>query len=81
MSNEIRMKLLHAGVRNLREFGYKSVTMDNITTTDVFARFFKGMLEEAEGSSDVATNTVINELLAECRKTLTPPPAAQEDDQ
>lgn len=83
MSNEIRMTLLHAGVRNLRDFGYKTVTVDNITTVDVYARFFKGMLQEAEGGSNPTTNAVINELLAECNKTLNPPAApvaAQEDD-
>ena len=82
MSNEIRMTLLHAGVRNLKEFGYNAVTVDNILTTYVFANFFRSMLKEAEGGSNPATNVVINELIAECNKAVLKPTApAQEDDQ
>lgn len=39
-------ELLKAGVRNLREFGYRDVTVTNIMTDYVFASFFVRMLDE-----------------------------------
>ena len=60
------------------------MTVDNIITVDVYARFFKGMLQEAEGGSNSALNVVINDLIADCNKAIKaatiPPVAAQEDD-
>ncbi len=40
-----RQSLINAGVRNMKEFGYPSVTADNILTDMVFSRFFASLLE------------------------------------
>lgn len=45
----VRDKLITAGVRNLKEFGYPSVTQENILTDVVFSKFFKSMLEDNLG--------------------------------
>lgn len=42
----IREKLIAAGVRNLKEFGYPDVTPENILTDFIYSRFFDSMLEE-----------------------------------
>lgn len=55
-------KLLEAGVRNLREFGYPDVSKLNITTERVFAQFFRSMLEENRGKG---ADAEIDELVAE----------------
>ena len=60
--NDIRRRLLIAGVRNLQEYGYPSVTVDNILTDYVFAAFFKSMLEDNKGQG---ADKEINALLAE----------------
>lgn len=45
----IRDKLLSAGVRNLKEFGYPDVTKENILTDAIYSAFFKSMLEDNMG--------------------------------
>lgn len=60
-----RDNLLAAGVRNLKEFGYPSVTKDNILTTRVFRSFFKSMLEDNKGQG---ADAVIDALLAEIKE-------------
>ncbi len=57
-----RDKLLAAGVRNLKEFGYHGVTKDNILTDYVFSAFFKSMLKENLGAG---ADKEIKALLAE----------------
>lgn len=59
---DIRATLIAAGVRNLKEFGYQTVTADNILTDPVFARFFKSMLEDNLGQG---FDDEINALIAE----------------
>lgn len=61
---DIRNKLIAAGVRNLKEFGYPAVTADNILTEVLFARFFRSMLEDNLGNG-AAHDKEINVLLAE----------------
>lgn len=46
---EVDRHLLTAGVKNLKEFGYPAVNVDNITSDYLFAMFFKRMLEDNEG--------------------------------
>jgi hypothetical protein len=59
---EIRKKLIDAGVRNLKEFGYPDVTSDNILTDMIYGGFFKSMLKDNLGQG---FDTPINALLAE----------------
>lgn len=47
----IKEKLIAAGVRNLKEFGYPGVTKENILTDYVYARFFKSMLDDHNGNA------------------------------
>lgn len=50
-------KLIEAGIRNLKEFGYPSVNAENILTDEIYKAFFKRMLdgtkEEAKRSPEV----------------------------
>ncbi|MDA8175704.1 hypothetical protein A6M27_12905 [Acidithiobacillus thiooxidans] len=64
---KIREKLIRAGVRNLKEFGYSNVNPDNILTDTVFAAFFKSMLEDNLGNGDAA-DRIIHGLIAEIDK-------------
>jgi hypothetical protein len=62
--NNIRNKLLNAGVKNLKEFGYPSVNVYNILTDTIYRVFFKGMLKESLGHAD-HVDAEINQLLKE----------------
>ena len=42
-------KLIAAGVKNLKEFGYPGVNSGNILTDSTYKAFFKKMLEENKG--------------------------------
>ncbi|MGC9207425.1 MAG: hypothetical protein ACP5EO_10310 [Acidithiobacillus sp.] len=64
---KVREKLIRAGVRNLKEFGYSNVNPDNILTDTVFAAFFKSMLEDNLGNGDEA-DRIIHGLIAEIDK-------------
>lgn len=68
----IRTKLLEAGVKNLREFGYPNVTTDNILTEYIYAKFFEKMLEDNLGKSNTAVDAVISELMDEVKKNTAP---------
>lgn len=58
-----REKLIAAGVRNLKEFGYPSVTPKNILTDYIFRRFFKSMLEDNLGKgADLTIAELLNEI-------------------
>jgi hypothetical protein len=61
--SDIRSKLIDAGVKNLREFGYPMVNKNNILTDDVFKRFFVSMLRDNLGQgADDAINGLLTEL-------------------
>lgn len=45
----IEAKLIQAGVKNLREFGYEHVDSENILTDVVYSAFFRNMLKENKG--------------------------------
>ena len=45
----IEKKLIEAGVKNLREFGYPDCNVENILTDQIYGAFFKSMLEENKG--------------------------------
>lgn len=61
----IRLKLLRAGVKNLREFGYPGVDTVNIITDQVYSAFFKSMLKDNRGinpEADVEINALLKEI-------------------
>lgn len=47
--DDIKAKLIAAGVRNLNEFGYSHCTAENILTDTVYQMFFLRMLEDNMG--------------------------------
>ena len=59
-----RKHLLEGGVKNLREFGYPGVTVENILTVTVYKQFFKRMLEE-NLTKNKGADPAIQELLKE----------------
>ena len=64
---EIKKKLLKAGVKNLKEFRYPSVNEENILTDIVYGGFFKSMLKENKGHAP-SVDEVIEELLGQVNK-------------
>ena len=65
----MRDKLIAAGVKNLREFGYPECDASNILTDYVYASFFVRMLHDSKcRRPDV--DEAIDELLAECQKAI-----------
>lgn len=62
----VEEKLIAAGVRNLQEFGYPAVTAENILADQVYAMFFRSMLEDNRG------NGVDAEIDALIARTSTP---------
>ena len=60
--NAVRAKLIKAGVRNLKEFGYPDVDEKNILTDMIFKEFFRSMLKDNLGKG---ADKEINALLAE----------------
>jgi hypothetical protein len=61
-----RTKLIAAGVRNLRSFGYPTCDEKNILTDQVFSAFFSSMLKDNKGLGSREADQAIDELLAEC---------------
>ncbi len=59
----IESALITAGVKNLKEFGYPSVTNENILTDQVYKMFFESMLKDNKGQ-DTQVDKVINGLLS-----------------
>lgn len=45
----MRDKLIAAGVKNLKEFGYPMVNAENILTDNIFKAFFSSMLKDNKG--------------------------------
>jgi hypothetical protein len=67
MKIDYRKKLIDAGVRNLREFGYPACNAKNILTDYVFANMFIPMLEDNIGVNPAADKT-IKVLKKECQE-------------
>jgi hypothetical protein len=66
MSKPVRIALIRAGVANLKEYGYPSVTQENILTDMIFKMFFVSMLKDNLGKS-AAHDEEINKLLEELK--------------
>jgi len=65
MTNEqIKDKLLTAGVSNLKQFGYPEANKENILADVIYAGFFKSMLNDNKGQAGKQVDTVIDELLS-----------------
>ena len=62
----MKKKLIEAGVRSLKEFGYPECNADNILTDDVYKQFFASMLKDNKGHSG-EIDRAIDELLIECQ--------------
>ena len=60
----MRDKIIEAGVRNLKEFGYPDASKDNILTDPIYSAFFKSMLEDNLGKG---ADEVINQLLSKIK--------------
>lgn len=64
----MRNRIINAGVRQLRDFGYPSCNAANIMTDTVFKEFFKTMLEGTfadapeGGPLSVACKSLLDEL-------------------
>jgi hypothetical protein len=58
-------KLIAAGVKNLRDFGYPGCNKDNILTDEIYRMFFASMLKDNRGvAADV--DKAIDSLLVKC---------------
>lgn len=68
MSN-IRTRLLEAGVRNLKEFGYPEVNTENILTDMIYVGFFQSMLNDNLGKAGKEVDGEINKLLSDIEKS------------
>lgn len=63
--NGVREKLIAAGVRNLKEFGYPEVNAENILTDQIYSAFFKSMLDDNKGKgADAAIDALLKEIKA-----------------
>jgi len=67
-NQEIRSKLIIAGVSNLKEFGYPQADKQNILTDEIYSQFFLNMLKENKGQSTGQVDKVIDALIAELNK-------------
>lgn len=63
--SELRTKLLEAGVKNLKEYGYPACTTENIVTDPVYSAFFVSMLEQTKGQHGPAVVAEIDALMKE----------------
>lgn len=63
--NTIINKLIKAGVKNMREFGYAHCDESNILTDEVYSMFFENMLNENKGNG---VDAEISELLFQINK-------------
>ena len=62
--SSIKENLISNGVKNLKEFGYPNVTMENIFTDSIYSKMFKRMLENNKGE-DKQIDIYIDEILRE----------------
>jgi hypothetical protein len=60
----IERKLIEAGVKNLRAYGYPECDKDNILTDRIYSAFFASMLKDNKGKAGDAVDAVIDSLLA-----------------
>ena len=61
-TEEIKEKLIVAGIKNLKEFGYHDVNKESILTDQVYKEFFRSMLNDNLGNGS-QIDKAIQELL------------------
>ena len=59
----MKEKLIEAGVKNLRAFGYPHCNKDNILTDAIYRAFFAEMLKDNKGKAGADFDKAIDELL------------------
>lgn len=64
--NDMETKLIDAGVKNLRAFGYPGADKDNILTDPIYRAFFSSMLKDNKGLGGKDADAAIDALLARC---------------
>ena len=65
MTTNIKTKLIAAGVKNLKAFGYPKCDKKNILTDSLYKAFFASLLKDNKGNgSDI--DQAIDELLTVC---------------
>ena len=57
--NPIKTALINKGIEALKEYGYPSVTAENILTDEIYSSFFKEMLRGSIGQSRDIDNAII----------------------
>ena len=57
-------KLIAAGVKNLRAYGYPDCNAENILTDMIYREFFASMLRDNKGKGGAEADQAIDELLA-----------------
>ena len=62
---DITQKLIAAGVKNLRAYGYPNCDEHNICTDVIYRGFFRSMLKDNKGHS-AQVDAAIDDLLARC---------------
>jgi hypothetical protein len=62
MNPIVRTKLIKAGIRNLKEFGYPQVNETNILTDHLYSAFFDRMLEDHTGQGKAEANELRKEI-------------------
>lgn len=66
----MRDKLIKAGVRNLRQYGYEGVDEANILTDEIYSAFFKSMLlDNLDKGADAEINALLAEIESGSQKT------------
>lgn len=61
----IEAKLIAAGVKNLKEYGYPKCNSENILTDSIYKQFFISMLEDNKGKTK-EIDSAIESLLTKC---------------
>ena len=61
--DQIKEKLILAGVKNLSEFGYPHANSDNIFKDEVYSQFFKSMLVANRGVSTKRIDCIIESMI------------------
>ncbi len=62
-SEEIQNKIINNGIKNMKEFGYPSVNIENIFTDLVYAQMFQSMLKENLGQGfDDEINVLLSRI-------------------
>lgn len=67
----IEAKLIEAGVKNLRQFGYPNCDKSNILTDEIYRAFFLSMLEDNKGKAGCLADKAIDSLIAKIAETST----------